>query len=185
MQRCRRHGGPAEGQQGVPARVCHARVQVPAALLADQWHGHQRSSVSKPAPRTEAWRSPSRTWRARGSWTADKELADTSPSGVSSVQQAWAPREHAGHLGSSLQSCQAPPPGRRPGHQPTWPPWLGTRMGKLQGGQLGGCLRPLAKTPEPLPQGSPRGVPTGPLNQEKQRKLKSEDSRRVQPTPVA
>lgn len=184
MRRCRRHGGPAEGQQGVPARVCHASVQVPAALLADQWHGHQRSSVSKPAPRTEAWRPPSRTWRARGSWTADKELGDTSPSGVSSVQQAWALREHAGHLRPSLQSCQAPP------RTEAWSPAHLASLardpdGKTAGGQLGGCLRPLAKTPEPLPQGSPRGVPTGPLNQEKERKLKSEDSRRVQPTPVA
>lgn len=82
----------------------------------------------------------SRTWRP-GAPGQRIKLGDTSPSGVSSVQQAWALREHAGHLGPSLQSCQAPPPGRRPGHQPTWPPGTQVRMGKLQGANsVGACV---------------------------------------------
>ena len=114
-------GGPAEEQRGVAARVCHARVQVPAALLADQWHGRQRSSASKPALRTEERRPPSRMWGARGSWTPDKELGDTSPWGAllgpAGLGSTWA-------CGTSWPPISALPGPAQDGGLVTSPPGL-------------------------------------------------------------
>lgn len=135
MQRCHRHGGPAEGQQGVTARVCHTRVQVPAALLADHRHGRQRSSASKPAPRMEARHTPSRTWGPGAAGQRLKSLGHQPLGGGLLTQQAWAQR---GHMGSPPPpfSPARPHPGRTLVTCPPGPPWLGTRT-RLQGGQRG------------------------------------------------
>lgn len=184
MQRCHRHGGPAEGQQGVPARVCHTRFQVPAALLADHRHGRQRSSASMPAPRTEARCPPSRTWGpgAPGQWLKSRGhqplRGSPHPAGLDS---AWA----HGQPTPSLQPCQAPPR-TDAGHLPTWPPWLGTRTRRLQGGQCGRVPASTGRDSRTSPSREPRGgCPQAPSMGRNKANSGVRVSRRLQPAPMA
>lgn len=103
-----------------------------------------------------------------------KSQVTPAPGGLSSAQQAWAPRGHAGPPGPPFQPCQALP--RTEAWSPAHLASLAREPdGKTAGGPTWWVPASTGKDSRTSSSREPQWVPTAPLNQDKQRKLKSED----------